>query len=527
MFYFNFGLVLPTREYEQQNPRLENGIFEIENAIDLDLDGFDSDTDEDLPFFNSPQPINQIDGFESDRATSSEDEITVLESVTINQEDVMETTALIESGDSNDVKNEAVISKPEYVEPDTDEIPISSGNFLYHTCPRGECPHSQNRTDSDLVQGPIVEIESVVSMSSPTQTENSTQSENSSNNELSLREKTHLQNRLILVKTKLTRDGEWMWNTKDLEDVQELNLNPWGRVYLSALKNGLTKMTYPAIKFGYVYNEIFGQLEAQKTGELSLATEFDEDIEFDQTNIVSGPCLLCKLSPAKQIPNCYGPQNIAWLTENNIKHCALACIGKQGLLNLPAGPTDILNLGLLGSVTYDAGFDDTDIHSVKGTLHWELNERLEKISKASPHMTVIIEFFQSHEQKYEHIPIEECLLGFFKVILDLQSHFSGALVLVLGPVMPYVNEQLDRYKALKEKANQFALFAKTLGKVLGIPVVQTLVQTTYNADLGCYMSHRWWFNKPLFNRLGDPTEEFYRRLATELKLLAEERGKHL
>jgi hypothetical protein len=70
----------------------------------LDLSGFDSDTDEDLPFFNSPQPINQIDGFESDRATSSEDEITVLESVTINQEDVMETTALIEPEDSTDVK---------------------------------------------------------------------------------------------------------------------------------------------------------------------------------------------------------------------------------------------------------------------------------------------------------------------------------------------------------------------------------------------------------------------------------------
>jgi hypothetical protein len=128
---------------------------------------------------------------------------------------------------------------------------------------------------------------------------------------------------LILVKSKLTRDGEWTWNTRDLEDVQELNLNPWGRVYLSALKNGLTKMTYPAIKFGYVYNEIFGQLEAQKAGELSLATEFNEDVEFDQTNIVSGPCLLCKLSPANQVPNCYGPQNIAWLTENNIKHCAL------------------------------------------------------------------------------------------------------------------------------------------------------------------------------------------------------------
>jgi hypothetical protein len=95
----------------------------------------------------------------------------------------------------------------------------------------------------------------------------------------------------------------------------------------------------------------------------------------------------------------------------------LACIRKQGLLNLPAGPTDILNLGLLGSVTYAAGFDDTEIHSVKGTLHWELNERLKKISKASPHMTVIIEFFQTNEQKYEQIPIEECLLGFFKVIL--------------------------------------------------------------------------------------------------------------
>jgi hypothetical protein len=201
MFDFNFGLVLPTREYEQQNPRLENETYEIEHTIDLDLSGFDSDTDEDLPFFNSPQPINQIDGFESDRATSSEDEITVLESVTINQGDVMETTALIESGVCNDVKNETTISKPEYVEPDTDEITISDGSFLHHTCSRIECPHSQNRIDSDLsresvlAQESVVEIESVVSMSEPipiesrSQSENSIQSQGSSSNEMNLREK--------------------------------------------------------------------------------------------------------------------------------------------------------------------------------------------------------------------------------------------------------------------------------------------------------------------------------------------------
>jgi hypothetical protein len=45
MFNFNFGLVLPTREYEQQNPRWENEIYEIENTIDLDLSGFDSDNE--------------------------------------------------------------------------------------------------------------------------------------------------------------------------------------------------------------------------------------------------------------------------------------------------------------------------------------------------------------------------------------------------------------------------------------------------------------------------------------------------
>jgi hypothetical protein len=541
MFDFNFGLVLPTREYEQQNPRLENASFELVNEIDLDLSGFDSDTDEDLPLFNSTQPINQIDGFESDRATSSEDEITVLESVTINQEEVMETTALIEPGDSVDVKNEAIVSKPEpeYVEPDTDEIAISDGTFLHHTCSRVECPHSQNRIErdvvqeSDLAQGPIVEIESVVSMSEPVPVESDSQTGSNipplsnASNESNQRERTHLLNRLDLVKLKLTREGVWTWSTKDLEDVQELNLNPWGKVYLNSIKVGLTQTDYPAIKFGYVYNEIFGQLEAQKTGELSLSTEFNEEQEIDQTNIVSGPCLLCKLSPVKQKPNCYGPQNIAWLTESNVKHCALACIGKQSLLHLPAGPTDILNLGLLGNVTYNAGFDDTEIHSVKGTLHWELKERLEKISKASPHLTVIVEFFQTNEQKHEQVPIEDCLLGFFKVLIDLQSSYGGALILVLGPVMPYASEQLDRYKALKEKANQFALFAKTLGRILGVPVVQTLVQTTYNADLGCYMSHRWWLNVPLFNRMGNPSEEFFRRLAVELKLVSDERGKHL
>jgi hypothetical protein len=233
------------------------------------------------------------------------------------------------------------------------------------------------------------------------------------------------------------------------------------------------------------------------------------------------------LSPAKQIPNCYGPQNIAWLTENNIKHCTLACIGKQGLLNLPAGPTDILNLGLLGNVTYDAGFEDTEVRSVKGTLHWELSERLNKLKQASPDMTVLVEFFQTNEHKYEQVRIEDCILGFFKVILALQETYAGAIVVVLGPVMPYGNEQLERYKALKERANQIAMFAKTTGKLLGIAVSQILLQTTYNADLGCYMSHKWWINKPLFNRLGDTTEEFYRRLATELKLLAEERGKRL
>jgi hypothetical protein len=277
MFDFNFGLVLPTREYEQQNPRLENANFELVNEIDLDLSGFDSDTDEELPLFNRPQPINQIDGFESDRATSSEDEITVLESVTINQEEVMETTALIEPGDSVDVKNEAIVSKPEpeYVETDTDEITISDGTFLHHTCSRVECPHSQNQIEpdidqeSDLAQEPIVEIESVVSMSEPVPIESGSQTEdesvpsqNNASNEPNLRERTHLQNRLDLVKLKLTREGVWTWSTKDLEDVQELNLNPWGRVYLNSLKVGLTKTDYPAIKFGYVYNEIFGQLEA-------------------------------------------------------------------------------------------------------------------------------------------------------------------------------------------------------------------------------------------------------------------------
>jgi hypothetical protein len=521
MFDFNFGLVLPTREYELGNPRIENGIYEITNEIDLDFDSFDSDTDEDFPLFSSPQAINQIDGFESDRATSSEDEITVLESVTINQENVTETTALMESGDSDDVKNETAIGKPEYVEPESDEIPISPRNFPFNTCPRGECPHRQTQPTPGLVHEPVVEIRSVVSMSSPTQIESSTHSE------LSAREQNHLQNRLSLLREKLTRDGEWTWNTKDLDDIRNLNLNSWGKVYLEALKNGLTKTTCPSIKFGHVYNEIFGQLEAQKTGELSLAMEFDESVKFNQTTIISGPCWACKLSPAKQIPNCYGPQNIAWLTENNIKHCTLACIGKQGLLKLPAGPTDILNLGLLGNVTYVAGFDDTEVHSVKGTLHWELSECLNKIKQASPDMTVLVEFFQTNEHKYEQVPIEECILGFFKVILALQENYTGAIVVVFGPVMPYVNEQLERYKALKEKANQVAMFAKTIGKVLGIAVAQTLVQTTYNADLGCYMSHRWWINKPLFNRLGDTTEEFYRRLATELKLFAEERGKRL
>jgi hypothetical protein len=541
MFDFNFGLVLPTREYEQQNPRLENARYDIITEIDLDLSGFDSDTDEDLPLFNSPQPINQIDGFESDRATSSEDEITVLESVTISQEEVMETTALIEPVDSVDVKDETIVSKPEpeYVEPDTDQIVISDGTFLHQTCSMVECPHSQSRTEpvevqeSDSAQEPIAEIESVVSMSEPSPIESISQVESknppqsSASNDSSQRERTHLLNRLDLVKLKLMREGIWTWSTKDLEDVQELNLNPWGKVYLNSIQVGLTQKDYPAIKFGYVYNEIFGQLEAQKTGELSLSTDYNEDQEIDQTNIVSGPCLLCKMSPVKQKPNCYGPQNIAWLTESNVKHCALACIGKQSLLHLPAGPTDILNLGLIGNVTYNAGFDDTEIHSVKGTLHWELKERLEKISKASPHLSVIVEFFQTNEQKHEQVPIEDCLLGFLKVLIDLQTGYGGALILLLGPVMPYANEQLDRYKTLKEKANKFALFAKTLGKVLGVPIVQTLVQTTYNADLGCYMSHRWWLNMPLFNRMGHPTEEFYRRLSVELKLVSDEKDKHL
>jgi hypothetical protein len=286
MFDFNFGIVLPTREYELGNPRLENGIYEINNEIDLDFDSFDSDTDEDLPLFSSPQAINQIDGFESDRATSSEDEITVLESVTVNQENVTETTVLMESGDSDDVKNETAIGKPEYIEPVIDEIPISPGYFPFNMCPRGKCPHRQNQpTPEKLVHEPIVEIRSVVSMSSPTQTENSIHSD------LSVREKIHLQNRLSLVREKLTRDGQWTWTSKDLEDIRKLNLNSWGKVYLEALKNGLTKTTCPSIKFGHVYSEIFGQLEAQKAGELSLAIVFDESIEFDQTTIDSGPCL--------------------------------------------------------------------------------------------------------------------------------------------------------------------------------------------------------------------------------------------
>jgi hypothetical protein len=140
-------------------------------------------------------------------------------------------------------------------------------------------------------------------------------------------------------------------------------------------------------------------------------------------------------------------------------------------------------------------------------------------------MTVLIEFFQSNEQKYEQTPIEDCILGFLRIILSLQERYKGPLVVILGPVMPYVNEQLDRYKVLKEKAHQNAVFTKAMGRLLGIPLAQTLLQTTYSIEVEGFMRHQWWLNKPIFNRLGQPTEEFYRRLDTELKLLGKERKK--
>jgi hypothetical protein len=241
-----------------------------------------------------------MDGFDSDKANSSEDEITVLERVTIEREISMEITALIETVDSKQVKTET----SEYLEVVTNEISVTSSGFPFNTCPAGEWPYSQSQPtqESRLI------IESITFMASPTPTVGST------NSELSKREKAHQNNKFQAIKETLKTNGEWNWTLKDLE---RANGNLWGKAYLDSLKTGSVEGTYPSSKFGYMYNEIFAQLEAQKTGELSLTLIFDESIEFDQTTIDSGPCWACKLSPAKQTPNCYGPQNIAWLTENN------------------------------------------------------------------------------------------------------------------------------------------------------------------------------------------------------------------
>jgi hypothetical protein len=272
--------------------------------------------------------------------------------------------------------------------------------------------------------------------------------------------------------------------------------------------------------------EIANDVENKSNKDLMIvADELNE--EFEKTPAGENCCPMCRKPGSREIPLKFGPQIASRLVKTNVEKCSYAVIGKKSLLNLPLSLHHAVNLGIMGTTSYDTTFSfKAAIDTSERSLYNQLLQRIKILESFRFDMPIVIEFDVTSEQKFEQIPIEECLFGFLKVVSLLQKQYSGALIVTCGPILPYTIETLDRYTERKADLQRYVKFAHFLGNIFGIPIAHARVQTIFDQEVSSHMGDKYWMRTPLFDSKAVPTVEFYHRLGKSLNGIALESNRY-
>jgi len=173
----------------------------------------------------------------------------------------------------------------------------------------------------------------------------------------------------------------------------------------------------------------------------------------------------------------------------------------------------ILNLGLHQKADYRTGVSfGYAVSTHDESLATELYNRLVTIGLKSS-LPVIVEFYT--DMTSYSTDWKDHLFGFCRVILNLQGHYSGKIVLAIPPSTPGTHASQSSYVKFKRQRSQLSKCALTIGLACGVPVWVPHIQTFMTEEQPYFFRSSEWQKEYLFGPTGNICNEYVRRLGTE------------
>jgi hypothetical protein len=307
--------------------------------------------------------------------------------------------------------------------------------------------------------------------------------------------------------------GRWKIPIRRL--IKKHRLNPTS---LSVLENRLIRnhqgFQYLGI-FWSVNKQILSRRMVRKGSEVEMA------MITDSAHYMANFCLQCEVLHANGADQCNatlsnGPRLLSLLAldPSSYKFHRGVFVGHVAYYHQPIEfRATILNLSSSIIRPYyvpNNAEDLTTEPSMPASLGLYLTSILALLGPNSQ-VPIFVEFYKSPLKASSHVNLH--LLGFAKLLKNIQTVHKGPVVMVVPAVMPLATQPGQDYWAAKKEQAYLSFAANIIGAAVGTPVGLTFMQDLGGAPEGhCYWEEHW-TGEPILNQRGGQTREFFRRLA--------------
>lgn len=228
-------------------------------------------------------------------------------------------------------------------------------------------------------------------------------------------------------------------------------------------------------------------------------------------------CTHCKVGHKAGTAPCHGTSFLTNMTKETLRTdhswrdtTKAVVISNRALAKLPIVLKDeVINIQIPHTLSYWAGRGHTGQDDTTSSFYIEIMEILQLIGAECTYL-VFIEYMKPYNSRnapeYHH-------LAFVRTCRELQTHYGGLIIPVLGLYKPNRGENTARYLESKYRLATCFSGAFAVGRWLGIVVDIPNIQNGVASRETQRKFSPSWLNEPLFNSNAEPTREWYRRIA--------------
>ena len=287
---------------------------------------------------------------------------------------------------------------------------------------------------------------------------------------------------------------------------------------LSVLENRLIKNHQ-----GFQYLNVFWNINNQVLSRRMIrqGDEVERAMTSESAHYMSNFCLQCEVLHANGADQCTsmfsnGPRILSslLLDSSSYKFHRAVFVGHVAYYHQPVEfRSIILNLSSNIIRPYYVPNNSDDLSTepfLPSGLGLYLSSIIQLLGTGSQ-LPVFVEFFRSPLKPTAHINLH--LLGFAKLLKQIQAIHRGPVIMVIPAVMPLAIPAGQDYWTAKKDQLYLSYAANIIGAAVGTPVGLTFMQDLGGAPEGHCFWEDHWTGEPILNERGSPTREFFKRLA--------------